>query len=92
MQLNAYLYDVDGNTGTLITHGPVTQHEAAAGKTRELDWKLVATAYDIPAGHRLAIAFDTFDILYGVPTLVPYSISFKFDNSQQSEISLPVIP
>lgn len=91
MQLNAYLYDVSGGIGTLITHGPVTLHNLTRGKTTELEWELVATAYDVPAGHKLAIAFDTFDVLYGVPTLIPYSASFKFNRNISSKITLPVI-
>jgi predicted acyl esterase len=92
MQLNAYLYDVSGDIGTLITHGPVTLYQADTGSTNSIDWELVATAYDIPKGHKLAIAFDTFDILYGVPTVLPYSVAFKFKSNQQSEIKLPVVP
>jgi predicted acyl esterase len=92
MQLNAYLYDVSEGTGTLITHGPVSLHNASAGDTVEIEWELVATAYDLPPGHKLAIAFDTFDILYAVPTLVPYAIDFKFNRNIQSELTLPTVP
>lgn len=91
LQLNAYLYDVSGDTATLITHGPITLHNAKYGDTQKIDWELVATAYDIPAGHQIAIALDTFDILYGVPTILPYSVSFKFSAQNQSVLSLPVI-
>ncbi|MCO7227500.1 CocE/NonD family hydrolase [Pleionea sp. CnH1-48] len=92
MQLNAYLYDVAPNgTGTLITHGPVTLHNANAGSTQTVEWELVATAYDIPAGHRVAVAIDTFDILYGVPTILPYKVAFKFNRNAQSELQLPIV-
>lgn len=92
MQLIGYLYDVAPNgVGTLITHGPVTLHETAAGSTQQVSWELVATAYDVPAGHKLGIAFDTFDILYGIPTILPYNVKFKFRRGLDSTLILPVV-
>ena len=92
MQLVAYLYDVAPNgMGTLITHGPVTLHNASKNKTQSVEWELVATAYDVPAGHKVGVAFDTFDILYGVPTILPYSVEFKFKNGLDSSLSLPTV-
>ena len=92
MQLNAYLYDMDQNgIGTLITHGPVTYYNAKEGETMSINWELVATAYDIPAGHRIAIAFDTFDALYAIPTILPYSLDFKFKTGKNSELILPLL-
>jgi predicted acyl esterase len=58
----AYLYDVDWTgTGRLIDHAPVTW---TAPVTGALDVALPATAYDVPAGHRLALVLDTQDPLY----------------------------
>lgn len=92
MQLNAYLYDVDRNgIGTLITHGPITKYNADAGSRIKLQWEMVATAYDIPRGHKLAVAFDTFDALYAIPTLLPYSIAFEFRDGLNSRLELPLI-
>ncbi|WP_216825012.1 alpha/beta fold hydrolase [Agarilytica rhodophyticola] len=90
LQLNAYLYDVHAGVGTLISHGPITLYNAERGQTQELEWEMVATAYDVPAGHKLAIAIDTFDALYAVPTLLPYSASFKFQRDLSSTLTLPV--
>lgn len=57
----AYLYDVDaGGTGRLITHAPSTWLQGAT--TVRLG--LPATAYDLPAGHRLGLVLDTRDPLY----------------------------
>ncbi|TQV87235.1 alpha/beta fold hydrolase [Aliikangiella coralliicola] len=92
LQLNAYLYDVPpSGVGTLITHGPVTLHSAQAGKVVQLDWEFVATAYDVPAGHKIGIALDTFDLLYGVPTILPYSVAFKFNSDLSSKLVLPLV-
>ncbi len=91
-QINAYLYDLAPNgVGTLITHGPMTQYQAPAHQTIRADWEMVATAYDVPAGHKIAIAFDTVDPLYAVPTILPYSVAFKFKSGDDSVLRLPVV-
>ncbi|NVJ60247.1 MAG: CocE/NonD family hydrolase [Gammaproteobacteria bacterium] len=91
-QLNAYLYDVAPNgIGTLITHGPFTEYDATSYRDRTINWEMVATAYDIPRGHRLAVAFDTFDALYAVPTILPYKVEFKFNNRTDSTLTVPVV-
>lgn len=92
MQLVAYLYDVDSwGTGKLITHAPVTLYNAKAGKRQTVEFELVTTAYDVPAGHKLAVALDTFDLLYAVPTLVPYSVTFNYSSAYQSTLVVPVL-
>ncbi|ARU55042.1 acyl esterase [Oleiphilus messinensis] len=92
MQLIGYLYDVDAwGMGTLITHGPVTLHEATPGKRTSVDFELLAASYDVPEGHRLAVAFDTLDLLYSPPTLAPYSVTFKHSKSFQSTLRIPTV-
>jgi predicted acyl esterase len=60
-----YLYDVDATgTGKLITHAPVTWLGATRDVPVGLDVALPATAWDVPAGHRLALVVDTRDPLY----------------------------
>jgi putative CocE/NonD family hydrolase len=57
----AYLYDTDvRGTGRLITQVPATWLAPAA----DLDIRLPAVAYDVPAGHHLALVVDTKDPLY----------------------------
>jgi predicted acyl esterase len=56
-----YLYDVDfTDTGRLIADAPVTWLSPA----NSVDVSFPATAYDVPAGHRLALVVDTVDALY----------------------------
>ena len=56
-----YLYDVDvTDTGRLITNAPVTWLSPA----NTIDVTFPATAYNVPAGHRLALVVDTVDPLY----------------------------
>jgi predicted acyl esterase len=57
----AYLYDTDwAGTGKLITHAPATWLEP----TSTIDLAFEPQAYDVPAGHRLALVIDTADPLY----------------------------
>ena len=87
----AYLYDVDAfGIGKLITHGPLTDYDAAAGQVQSVDLDLVAAAYDVPAGHKVALVIDTFDLLYAPPTLSIYSLDFKFNRHNQSWLDLPI--
>ncbi|SDY38573.1 X-Pro dipeptidyl-peptidase C-terminal non-catalytic domain-containing protein [Micromonospora pattaloongensis] len=63
--LVSYLYDVDAlGTGRLVTHAPISWTEARPGTPLTLDVALPATAWDVPAGHRLALVVDTEDPLY----------------------------
>jgi predicted acyl esterase len=60
-----YLYDVDGlGNGKLIAHAPITWSGATPGATLTLDAALPATAWDVPAGHRIALVVDGKDPLY----------------------------
>jgi predicted acyl esterase len=59
--LVAYLYDTDAlGVGRLITNAPVTW----LSPTSTVNLRFQATAYDIPAGHHLALVIDTADGLY----------------------------
>lgn len=92
LHLVAYMYDVDSwGVGTLITHGPMSRHNLESGRATDVAMELVATAYDIPEGHRLVIVFDTFDILYDVPTLFPYTVDFHFGEDSTPNLTLPTL-
>ncbi len=61
----AYLYDVGPlGVGRLVSHAPYTFHGRTPGTPFDVDLELYATAYDVPAGHRLALVVDTVDPLY----------------------------
>ncbi len=90
--LVAYLYDVDGlGVGTLLTHGVFGSYNRAAGQTYAIDVEFAATAYNLPAGHRLAVVIDTADPLYGQPVSGAYDVNFKFSNSLQSSFTVPTV-
>jgi hypothetical protein len=59
--LVAYLYDLDAaGLGRLLSHAPVSWRTAPGA----VDLPMQVTAYDVPAGHRLALVVDTKDPLY----------------------------
>ncbi|HEX8346811.1 MAG TPA: CocE/NonD family hydrolase, partial [Actinoplanes sp.] len=61
----AYLYDMDSRGyGKLVAHTPVSWSQATPGAPLPLDLALPATAWDVAAGHRLALVVDTQDPLY----------------------------
>ncbi len=92
VQLVAYLYDMDAlGTGKLITHAPVTLHDVTPGDTLRVNLPLTATAYDIPAGHKLVLAIDTQDLLYAKPDGGAYNVDFEFRNKQQSTLKIPAL-
>ena len=91
-ELVVYLYDVNSlGIGTLITHGPVSLHSATPGKAIQLAMELSATAWNVAAGHKLAIVIDTYDPLYSVPTLNLYTVKFPFSSAKQSVLTLQYV-
>ncbi|MFE3502022.1 CocE/NonD family hydrolase [Kitasatospora sp. NPDC059160] len=82
----AYLYDVDAlGVGRLIAHAPQSWSGRTAGQSFPLDVTLFPTAYDLPAGHRLALVLGTRDGLYGGETPSDGTVAFG-----PAEVSLPV--
>ncbi|WP_026360569.1 CocE/NonD family hydrolase [Amycolatopsis nigrescens] len=73
----AYLYDVDAfGAGALITHAPYSYSGVTPGEPLPIDLALEAEAYDLPAGHRLALVADTKDLLYADKDQLGSTISF----------------
>jgi len=92
MQLVAYLYDMNAlGVGKLITHGALTLPQVEAGKKVTIDFELVTTAYDVPVGHKLVLAFDTKDPQYQSPTNNAYNVDFEFSRREQSVLSVPTL-
>jgi predicted acyl esterase len=85
-----YLYDVDAfGTGTLITHGTASLHDITPGQLQTLDVDLNATAYDLPAFHRLAIVVDTLDAQYASRTPLGTALDVPFTVSGQMNLEVP---
>ncbi|MER5866372.1 CocE/NonD family hydrolase [Kitasatospora sp. NPDC002040] len=87
--LVAYLYDVDAlGVGRLITHAPYTFLDHPAPFTA--DFPLQATAYDVPAGHRLALVVDTVDPLYITHNPAWSTLTFTSPAADPSWVSIPL--
>ncbi|WP_409034204.1 CocE/NonD family hydrolase [Roseateles saccharophilus] len=89
--LVAYLYDVDlVGFGTLITHGARAVHAATPGQSQDFSFDMVATGYDVPAGHRLVLVFDTQDSLYGPPVRAGerFDMALDFNTSMPLQLKL----
>jgi putative CocE/NonD family hydrolase len=86
----AYLYDVNAlGVGKLISHAPQSW-SAPAGQAVPLDLSLFATAYDLPAGHRLALVLDTKDPMYGSDTALGSRLSFSSPANDPSQLTVPL--
>ncbi|HEY8876749.1 MAG TPA: CocE/NonD family hydrolase [Roseateles sp.] len=90
--LVAYLYDVDlAGFGTLITHGARAVHAATPGQSQDFSFDMVATGYDVPAGHRLVLVFDTQDTLYGPPVRAGERFDMALDFGSGSPLQLKLL-
>ncbi|MFF6960544.1 CocE/NonD family hydrolase [Streptomyces sp. NPDC008317] len=86
----AYLYDVDAlGTGKLVAHAPYTWIGKTPGKAFGTDIALQATAYDVPAGHRLALVVDTVDPLYIGENPAFATVGFSSPAGDPSTLSVP---
>nr|WP_041825187.1 CocE/NonD family hydrolase [Streptomyces sp. SID5468] len=86
----AYLYDVDAlGVGRLVTHAPRTYVGQPAGRPVTVDLDLFSTAYDVPAGHRLALVVDTADPLYITHNPAGSRLTFSSPAGDPSWLSVP---
>jgi predicted acyl esterase len=89
--LVAYLYDVGPlGLGKLVSNAPYTFHGLTPGKPFSLDLDLFSTAYDVPAGHRLALVVDTVDPLYIEHNPSGAQLTFSSPANDPSYVSIPL--
>ena len=87
----AYLYDVGPlGVGKLVSHAPFTFHDKTPGQAFGVDLDLFSTAYDVPAGHRLAVVVDTVDPLYIEHNPNGARLTFSSPSGDPSYVSVPV--
>ncbi|MER8046641.1 alpha/beta fold hydrolase [Streptomyces sp. NPDC094032] len=87
----AYLYDVGPlGVGKLVTNAPYTFHDRTPGKAFAVDLDLFSTAYDVPAGHRLALVVDTVDPLYIEHNPTGAQLTFSSPTADPSYVSVPL--
>ncbi|MEU3482732.1 CocE/NonD family hydrolase [Streptomyces sp. NPDC033754] len=89
--LVAYLYDVGPlGVGKLVANAPYTFHGKTPGKPFAVDLELFSTAYDVPAGHRLALVVDTVDPLYIEHNPTGAQLTFSSPWADPSYVSVPL--
>ncbi|MGW2616081.1 alpha/beta fold hydrolase [Streptomyces sp. NPDC001500] len=89
--LVAYLYDVGPlGLGKLVDNAPYTFHGRTPGKPFALDLEMFSTAYDVPAGHRLALVVDTVDPLYREHNPSGARLTFSSPANDPSYVSVPL--
>ncbi|MGI5403798.1 CocE/NonD family hydrolase [Streptomyces sp. CA-135486] len=89
--LVAYLYDVGPlGLGKLVSNAPYTFHGQTPGKPFAVDLELFSTAYDVPAGHRLALVVDTVDPLYIEHNPTGAQLTFSSSAADPSSLSVPL--
>ncbi|UQA92301.1 alpha/beta fold hydrolase [Streptomyces halobius] len=87
----AYLYDVGPlGLGRLVSHAPFTFHGKTPNQPFGVDLELFSTAYDVPAGHRLAVVVDSVDPLYIEHNPDGARLTFSSPASDPSYVSVPV--
>ncbi|MFF1692622.1 alpha/beta fold hydrolase [Streptomyces sp. NPDC058257] len=89
--LVAYLYDVGPlGLGKLVSNAPYTFHGKTPGRPFGVDLELFSTAYDVPAGHKLALVVDTVDPLYIEHNPSGAQLTFSSPASDPSYVSVPL--
>ncbi|MET8096295.1 alpha/beta fold hydrolase [Streptomyces sp. NPDC005236] len=87
----AYLYDVGPlGIGKLVSNAPYTFHGQTPGEPFGVDLDLFSTAYDVPAGHRLALVVDTVDPLYIEHNPSGAQLTFSSPERDPSYVSVPL--
>ncbi|MFJ7588396.1 CocE/NonD family hydrolase C-terminal non-catalytic domain-containing protein [Streptomyces sp. NPDC097617] len=89
--LAAYLFDIaEDNTARIITHEPYTLSELVPDQDVTITWKLQAAAYDVPAGHRVALVINSKDQLYSDATVDGSTTTVTSPAGQPSRLELPL--
>lgn len=87
----AYLYDVGPlGLGKLVSNAPYTFHGKTPNQAFGVDLDLFSTAYDVPAGHRLALVVDTVDPLYIEHNPTGAQLTFSSPRTDPSYVSVPL--
>ncbi|MER7702605.1 CocE/NonD family hydrolase [Kitasatospora sp. NPDC097605] len=92
--LVAYLFDIapDGSA-RIITHEPYTATDLTPNVNATVSWRLQATSYDLPAGHRLALAVHGRDPLYSYANMdrpVVTTTTVSSQTGQEAALELPL--
>lgn len=86
-----YLYDLDAlGIGRLVTQAPYSFEGRTPGQSFAADFPLQATAYDVPAGHHLALVVGAVDPLYISHNPSGARLTFDSPAGDPSYVTVPV--
>lgn len=89
--LVAHLYDVGPlGLGKLVSNAPYTFHGQTPGKAFPMNLDLFSTAYDVPAGHHLALVTGIVDPLYTERNPTGTQLTFSSPEADPSWLSVPL--
>ncbi|WP_335934663.1 CocE/NonD family hydrolase [Streptomyces sp. PTD5-9] len=89
--LVAYLYDVDPDgIARIIAHEPYTASGLTPNVNSAIGWRLQTTAYDLPAGHRLALVVNSRDPLYSCASVDGSTTTVSSPNGSEARLELPL--
>lgn len=89
--LVAYLFDVAADsTARIITHEPYTLSDLVSDQDVTITWDLQAAAYDVPAGHRLALVVNSRDQLYSHASVEGSTTTIGSPPGDESYLHLPL--
>ncbi|MFJ9079757.1 alpha/beta fold hydrolase [Streptomyces sp. NPDC102278] len=87
----AYLLDsAPDGSAHLVTHAPFSDLDSPPDSLIRADVELQATAYDVPAGHRLLLVIDGRDPFYGDANLPRATLAFTSPEATPSFLDLPL--
>lgn len=90
-QIILYLYDVnESGMAAFITHTFKTYWNAHPGELMKLDLSFLAAAFNVKPGHRLMLAMDTSEPLYGSPTLTSFEVQLHHSSDPAKQMALTV--
>jgi predicted acyl esterase len=91
--LVAYLFDFYPLTGNLriITHAATTVHNLEPGQPAQVELRLQATDYRVPAGHKLAVILATEDPLYAGESEPDTTVTLAGIHGQ-ARLDIPMTP
>lgn len=76
--------------GKLVGNAPYAFHGQRPGQPFPVDLELYSTAYDVPAGHRLALVVDTVDPLHIEHNPSGAQLTFSSPAADPSDVSVPL--
>lgn len=90
--LVAYLYESVAGVASLITYAPFSVRDLEPGASKEVEFELEPTEWNMVPGSRLVLVVDTMDDRYQSETRKGQNIEIASTGTHQAKISVPMRP